>query len=167
LTDNFHFWVPLISASIKAGAFEQATRRLASTGSFMQNAMLKLIPDSIRITRRKHLMYSKEKILQRMEQSGSEHKDFLYYLLKQQDDGAISTDEVIVNGALFMYAYPLLRSTSKMKLTQKTVSLGPKLQPDSLRGCSITYYVTVACLRSLPRRSVVALHRTKTSTLKT
>ena len=102
-TDDFHFWVPLISASIAAGAFEQATRRLASTGTFLQKSMIKLIPDHIRATRRKHLLHSKEKILKRMEQSGSDHKDFLYYLLKQQTSGSISTDEVIVNGALFMY----------------------------------------------------------------
>lgn len=68
----------------------------------MQKSMLKLIPDRIRATRRKHLLYSKEKILKRMEQTGSDHKDLLYYLIKQQDGGAISTDEVIVNGALFM-----------------------------------------------------------------
>lgn len=40
--------------------------------------------------------------MKRMEQTGSDHKDFLYYLLKQKDGGAISADEVVVNGALFM-----------------------------------------------------------------
>jgi hypothetical protein len=38
-----------------------------------------------------------------MEQTGSEHKDFLYYLMKQQDGGQLNLDEVIVNGALFMF----------------------------------------------------------------
>jgi hypothetical protein len=37
-----------------------------------------------------------------MAQSQSDRKDFLYYLMKQQEAGSISEDEVIVNGALFM-----------------------------------------------------------------
>lgn len=40
--------------------------------------------------------------VRRMAQSGSDHKDFLYYLLKQQESGSINENEVIVNGALFM-----------------------------------------------------------------
>lgn len=37
-----------------------------------------------------------------MEQTQSDHKDFLYYLIKQLEDGSIAKDEVIVNGALMM-----------------------------------------------------------------
>lgn len=37
-----------------------------------------------------------------MGQGKSEHKDLLYYLIKQQEQGSISKDEIIVNGALFM-----------------------------------------------------------------
>ncbi|KAK1762847.1 averantin oxidoreductase [Phialemonium atrogriseum] len=102
--EDFRFWVPLISASIKAGAFEQATRRIAQANGTMQKLLLKLIPDRIRKTRIQHLEYSREKMLKRMSQSSSDHKDFLYYLLKQSDSGAINKDEVIVNGALFIIA---------------------------------------------------------------
>lgn len=123
IIEDFRFWVPLISASIKAGAFEQATRRIAQANGTMQKLLLKLIPDRIRKTRIQHLEYSREKMLKyacppacripgadsltrslsrRMSQSSSDHKDFLYYLLKQADSGAINKDEVIVNGALFM-----------------------------------------------------------------
>ncbi|KAF9876162.1 benzoate 4-monooxygenase cytochrome p450 [Colletotrichum karsti] len=102
--EDFHFWVPMISSSIKAGAFEQATRRLAEADGFMQKQLLKLIPQRIRTTRIQHLEYSREKILKRMAQSSSDHKDFLYYLLKQQESGSINQNEVIVNGALFIIA---------------------------------------------------------------
>jgi hypothetical protein len=61
--DDFRFWVPLISNSIKAGAFEQATRRIAESDGTIQKLLLNLIPDTIRITRREHLEYSKQKIL--------------------------------------------------------------------------------------------------------
>ncbi|OAA57409.1 averantin oxidoreductase [Niveomyces insectorum RCEF 264] len=103
-SDEFRFWVPLISASIKAGAFEQATRRVAQTDGFMQRQLLKLIPDRIRVTRRQHLEYSREKILKRMDQTQSDHKDFLYYLTKQLENGTIRKDEVLVNGALMIIA---------------------------------------------------------------
>jgi cytochrome P450 len=103
-SDDFHFWVPLISESIKAGAIEQATRRMAVTDSLFQKMLLWCIPERIRGTRRNHLDYSKEKILKRMQQTDNEHKDFLYYLMKQQDKEALNLNEVIVNGALFIIA---------------------------------------------------------------
>jgi hypothetical protein len=99
---DFRFWVPLISESIKAGAIEQATRRMASTGSFLQQFLIGCIPARIGSTRKMHLDYSREKILKRMQQTSNEHKDFLYYLMKQQDKDQLNLDEVIVNGALFM-----------------------------------------------------------------
>ncbi|KAF2468932.1 pisatin demethylase [Lindgomyces ingoldianus] len=102
--EDFRFWVPLISDSIKAGAIEQATRRMAATGSPLQRFFLWCIPKSIRGTRRNHLDYSREKILKRMEQTQSDHRDFLYYVMKQQDKGDLNLNEVIVNGALFIIA---------------------------------------------------------------
>lgn len=39
-----------------------------------------------------------------MQQTNSEHKDFLYYLVKQQESGALRLNEIIVNGALFIIA---------------------------------------------------------------
>ncbi|OCL10836.1 hypothetical protein AOQ84DRAFT_396608 [Glonium stellatum] len=52
--ENFRFWVPLISDSIKAGAFEQATRRMATAGSPLQRFLLWCIPDLISSTRRSY-----------------------------------------------------------------------------------------------------------------
>ena len=39
-----------------------------------------------------------------MEQTNSDHRDFLYYVMKQQDKGDLNLGEVIVNGALFIIA---------------------------------------------------------------
>ncbi|KAF2419707.1 pisatin demethylase [Tothia fuscella] len=101
---DFRFWVPLISESIKAGAIEQATRRMATTDTFLQKFLISCIPARIGSTRKMHLDYSREKILKRMQQTNNEHKDFLYYLMKQQDKEQLNLDEVIVNGALFIIA---------------------------------------------------------------
>jgi cytochrome P450 len=103
---DFRFWVPLISDSIKAGAIEQATRRMANTDTFLQRLLIKCIPNSIGGTRKSHLDYSREKIMKRMQQTNNEHKDFLYYLMKQQDKDQLNLNEVIVNGALFMWVLP-------------------------------------------------------------
>lgn len=37
-----------------------------------------------------------------MAQTQSTHKDFLHYLMKQLENGSISQEEIIVNGALMM-----------------------------------------------------------------
>lgn len=109
-SSDLRFWVPLISESIKAGAIEQAARRLATTGSLLQTLLLRLLaPAELRDQRRKHLAYSREKILKRIGQSdnnkaGEQHRDFLYYLMQQGDRENLNQDEIIVNGALFIIA---------------------------------------------------------------
>lgn len=59
----FHSWVSLITQTIKAGAFEQATRRMFTTGSLPQKLLVKLIPSDLRQKRVSHLELSKEKCL--------------------------------------------------------------------------------------------------------
>lgn len=103
---DLRFWVPLISESIKAGAIEQASRRLANTGSAFQAFLLKMFaPTELLEQRKKHLDYSREKILKRIGQTGTnQHRDFLYYLMNQKDKDNLNQDEIIVNGALFIIA---------------------------------------------------------------
>ncbi|KAH7146262.1 cytochrome P450 [Dactylonectria macrodidyma] len=105
-SSDLRFWVPVISESIKAGAIEQASRRLATTGSKLQNLFLRIFaPTELRDQRRKHLQYSREKILRRIQQTGNnQHRDFLYYLMNQKDKDNLNQDEIIVNGALFIIA---------------------------------------------------------------
>ncbi|KAK7178821.1 hypothetical protein DPSP01_014343 [Paraphaeosphaeria sporulosa] len=101
--EDFRFWVPLISESIKAGAIEQATRRVSQTGSPLQRFLQWCIPSHVAESRKQHLDYSKEKILKRME-TKTDNRDFLHYVMKQQDKGDLNLGEVIVNGALFIIA---------------------------------------------------------------
>ncbi|KAF2808985.1 cytochrome P450 [Mytilinidion resinicola] len=98
---DFRYWVPLISESIKAGAIEQATRRVATAGSPPQTFLQSCIPGRISETRQKHLDTSREKILNA---TNNPNKDFLYYVMKQQDKGELNLNEVIVNDALFIIA---------------------------------------------------------------
>ncbi|KAF7563556.1 hypothetical protein G7046_g563 [Stylonectria norvegica] len=106
VSSDLRFWVPLISESIKAGAIEQASRRLASTGSSLQKLFLwAFAPAELREQRRKHLDYSREKIMKRIGQTESnQHRDFLHYLINQKDKQNLNQDEIVVNGALFIIA---------------------------------------------------------------
>lgn len=60
----FHSWVSLITQTIKAGAFEQATRRMFQINSWPQRMLVKLIPSTLREKRYRHLELSREKCLQ-------------------------------------------------------------------------------------------------------
>jgi len=92
----------LIYESIKAGALEQATRRFATPGTWAQRFMLWCIPSIIRERRYKHLQNSTEKTNRRLK-TKSDHRDFLWYILKQREKkNEVSDDEVIMNAALFM-----------------------------------------------------------------
>lgn len=59
----FHSWVSLITQTIKAGAYEQATRRMFKSGGFMQKFLCKFIPSDLREKRYRHLELSREKCL--------------------------------------------------------------------------------------------------------
>ncbi|KAJ1332026.1 aspirochlorine biosynthesis cytochrome P450 monooxygenase [Microdochium nivale] len=101
----WHDWVSLITLTIKAGAFEQATRRMFKTNSFLQRQLVKLIPADLRRKRSEHLELSKEKCLQRIEEGLTrEHNDFLYYILRANEKGGVRQNEIILNSALFIVA---------------------------------------------------------------
>lgn len=59
----FHSWVSLITQTIKAGAYEQAARRMFKTGSLLQKVLVNLIPSDLREKRFRHLELSREKCL--------------------------------------------------------------------------------------------------------
>ncbi|KAF2665808.1 averantin oxidoreductase [Microthyrium microscopicum] len=101
---DYHFWIHLIFLAVKVGAIEQATRRFANPGSTTQKLLMKLIPSELRKQRKNHLDYSRTKVMKRINDTKTDRKDFIYYILKQADHYDLSQDEVIVNAALFIVA---------------------------------------------------------------
>lgn len=89
---------------MKVGALEQATRRFATAGSFTQTFILSLVPKHIRARRSQHLIRSREKCLQRLQNGNTQHKDFIWYIQKQAEKHDLKQDEIIVNSALFIVA---------------------------------------------------------------
>lgn len=100
----FHDWVALIYETVKVGALEQATRRFATVGSWTQSMLLNLIPNHVRQRRRNHLIFSKEKVVRRLENKDTDHRDFIWYILKQREKFDLHDNEIILNSALFIVA---------------------------------------------------------------
>ncbi|KAK4570488.1 hypothetical protein LTR86_002568 [Recurvomyces mirabilis] len=101
---RFHEWVSMIYETVKAGALEQATRRFAPAGSVTQRILFEFIPKYRRNYRSEHLRRSREKCMARLENGNSQHKDFIWYIQKQQEKYDLKQDEIIVNSALFIVA---------------------------------------------------------------
>lgn len=61
---EFHFWINLIFMAIKAGAIEQASRRFATPGSWLQIKIQQWCQGKLlRRQRADHLVYSREKVM--------------------------------------------------------------------------------------------------------
>ncbi|KAB5513621.1 cytochrome P450 [Coniochaeta sp. 2T2.1] len=102
---EWHFWVKMIYETVKSGAIEQATRRIATVGSPLQKFLMNLIPGAVKKFRKDHLTYSNEKTLRRLADEKGEHRDFIYYILRNNESKQLLTkDEILVNSALFIVA---------------------------------------------------------------
>lgn len=100
----FHSWVALIYETVKVGALEQATRRFAPAGTWLQSQLVNMIPKHVRQRRRDHLVFSKEKVMRRLADETTQHKDFIHYIVKQREKHDLQDNEIVLNGALFIVA---------------------------------------------------------------
>jgi cytochrome P450 len=87
-----------------AGSFEQATRRVAGVNTWLQGQIAKwLVPSVYQSWRTKHFGLSAEKTRRRIADKDRDHKDFIYYILKNNEAKSLLSElEIIVNSALFM-----------------------------------------------------------------
>ncbi|KAF1987323.1 cytochrome P450 [Aulographum hederae CBS 113979] len=115
---DFHFWITLIFDAVKAGAIETASRRVATPGSSTQMWLKNMmIPSALRQRRADHLNYSRTKVMRRIQDTKTDRKDFIHYILKQSEHYDLSQDEVIVNAALFIVAGSETTASSLSALT--------------------------------------------------
>ncbi|KAL5118224.1 hypothetical protein ACEQ8H_003896 [Pleosporales sp. CAS-2024a] len=146
-------WVVLIYESIKAGAIEQATRRFAKPGSLSQRFLMWCIPSIIRERRARHLRNSTEKTLRRMA-TKTEHRDFLWYILKQREKkNEVSDDEVIMNAALFIVAGSETTATALCGITNYLLRNPPmykRLVAEIRTACASQADITMDVLAALP-----------------
>jgi cytochrome P450 len=58
----------------------------------------------MRQLRRSHVVRSREKVLRRLANEDTEHRDFIWYILQQKQRHDLHENEIILNGALFIVA---------------------------------------------------------------
>jgi cytochrome P450 len=87
-----------------AGCYEQATRRVAGVGTWLQAQLARwCIPGVYRKWRIMHFVNSTEKTKRRIADKDKDHKDFIYYILRNNEAKSLLSDlEIIMNTALFM-----------------------------------------------------------------
>lgn len=96
-------WVEMLFQSVKDGALTQATRRIAGTGTLAQSLLMKLIPN-IGEAGQYHVAHTREKVLKRLAAKETDHRDFIWYILRQKEKFDLKTDEIIANSGLFIVA---------------------------------------------------------------
>lgn len=146
-------WVVLIYEAIKSGAIEQATRRFAQPGSLMQRLLMWCIPTIVRERRFRHLKNSAEKTVRRMN-TKTEHRDFIWYILKQREKkNEVSDDEVIMNAALFIVAGSETTATELCGLTNYLLRNQPvyrRLVQELRSACKTEEDINMDVLANLP-----------------
>lgn len=146
-------WVVLIYEAIKSGAIEQATRRFSSPGSLSQRFLMWCIPSAIRERRTRHLRNSTEKTVRRMA-TKTEHRDFIWYILKQREKkNEVSDDEVIMNAALFIVAGSETTATELCGLTNyllRNPAIYAKLVKELRDACKEEKDINMDVLATLP-----------------
>ncbi|EAT85064.2 hypothetical protein SNOG_07598 [Parastagonospora nodorum SN15] len=146
-------WVVLIYEAIKSGAIEQATRRFAAPGSLSQRFLMWCIPSAIRERRTRHLRNSTEKTVRRMA-TKTEHRDFIWYILKQREKkNEVSDDEVIMNAALFIVAGSETTATELCGLTNYLLRNPPmhkKIVAEIREACKTEEDINMDVLADLP-----------------
>ncbi|KAE9965962.1 hypothetical protein EG328_009246 [Venturia inaequalis] len=151
--EKFQDWVALIFETIKVSVFEQATRRFAAPGSFLQTFFVGCIPAAKKALKRAHLTRSQEKVMRRLSaEKDSSHRDFIWYILQQREKHDLKDDEIVMNGALFIAAVHELRTniTHEDELTNNNIQKLPYLNACLEEGLRTNPPVPAGLLRTVP-----------------
>ena len=100
---QYQYWVHMLFHTVKDGAMIQATRRIAGTGTWLQQFLQSRIKD-IGKAGAYHVQHTREKVLERLEAKEIDHRDFIWYILRQQEKYDLKQDEIIANSGLFIVA---------------------------------------------------------------
>ncbi|OCL04417.1 putative Averantin oxidoreductase [Glonium stellatum] len=100
---EYREWVHKLFESVIDGVKVQATRRFAKPGSWLQLFMLSRIK-SLGKSLKYHIIHTREKVLRRLDNDQIEHRDFIWYMLRQKEKFDLKQDEIIANSAFFIMA---------------------------------------------------------------
>ncbi|KAF2094042.1 cytochrome P450 [Rhizodiscina lignyota] len=100
---EYQEWVNMLFQTVKDGALIQATRRIAGTGTWLQRFLQNCIPNMGKAGAY-HVQHTREKVLNRLQAQEVDHRDFIWYILRQQEKFDLKQDEIIANSGLFIVA---------------------------------------------------------------
>jgi cytochrome P450 len=88
-----------------AATWTQAIRRISGVGTCLEKVLIKLlVPAKAAQWRNNHLENSRDKTIRRLEDSGRDHKDFMYQILTNESKNTLSQTQIVLNMALFISA---------------------------------------------------------------
>ncbi|KAF2666106.1 averantin oxidoreductase [Microthyrium microscopicum] len=101
---TYQEWVHMLFYAVQDGARIQATRRIAGVNTVLQRALQFCIKD-LGKGGAYHVEHTRRKVLARLERGQeTKHRDFIWYILRQNEKYELKTDEIIANSGLFITA---------------------------------------------------------------
>lgn len=103
---NGHDWLKALERGMQCGVLEQVTRRLAGPKTWLQKRLYDwCVPEILKQGKVTHFLHSKAKVMDRIQDEERERKDFMYYILRNNEAKKLLTDtEILLNSATFIAA---------------------------------------------------------------
>jgi cytochrome P450 len=96
-------WVDMLFQTIKDGTLIQFSRRVGGIGTWTQRILMRLL--GVGDAGTYHVHHTREKVLKRFAAQEIDHRDFIWYILRQKEKGfELTQDEIIANAGLFIVA---------------------------------------------------------------
>ena len=112
-------WSRGLMAAQRCGLYEQATRRVGGHDTWLQRKLVEyVVPATSKQGKLTHYLNSKDKTMERLQDEQSEHRDFIYYILRNNEAKKLLTPtEIILNSSVFIGAASDTTATTLTALT--------------------------------------------------
>jgi len=99
-------WLDALEKAMQCGVYEQITRRLAGPHTWLQKKLYDIcVPSVYKQGKMTHFLKSKQKIMERLQDEESDHRDFMYYILRSNEaKNLLTPTEILLNSATFIAA---------------------------------------------------------------
>lgn len=95
----YHEWVNRLFQTVKDGALIQFSRRVGGIGTWAQSMLVRVL--GVGDAGTYHVKHTREKVLNRLAKQEIEHRDFMFYILRQMEKGfELTQDEIIANAGV-------------------------------------------------------------------
>ncbi|KIW05052.1 uncharacterized protein PV09_04207 [Verruconis gallopava] len=100
---EYQEWVDMLFMTIKDGTLIQFSRRVGGIGTWAQSILMRIL--GVGDAGTYHVHHTREKVLKRFKMQEIDHRDFIWYILRQKEKGfELTQDEIIANAGLFIVA---------------------------------------------------------------